>query len=228
MEDPEWLDFQAELDEKLPDTKLFMNGVSDFFETHPSVRLEGDSVIHSMKKRMKDFSHLREKIERKKTDGTDINPQNLFETVTDLAGVRLLLLFQDDFKVIDQSIRDRVGGGDWVLHEQPKAFTWDPEATRYFAGFNLEVIQRDTSYTSVHYLLKPRADSHVCCELQVRTLFEEIWGEIDHRINYPTPTDNVACREQLMVLSKIVGAGSRLVDSIQRSLLHEDGDSHES
>lgn len=88
----------------------------------------------------------------------------------------------------------------------------------------MEVIQRDTSYTSVHYLLKPRPDSHVCCELQVRTLFEEIWGEIVHRINYPTPTDNVACREQLMVLSKIVGVGSRLVDSIQRSLLHDDGD----
>ena len=228
MDDHEWADYQAELDEKLPDTKLFMNGVSDFFESHPSVRLEGNSVIHSMKKRIKNLGHLREKIARKKDEGRDINPHNLFETVTDLAGVRLLLLFQEDFGVIDQSIRNRVDGGDWVLHEQPKAFTWDPEATRYFGRFDLEIIQRDTSYTSVHYLLKPRADSHVCCELQVRTLFEEIWGEIDHRINYRTPTDIVACREQLMVLSKIVGAGSRLADSIQRSLLHEDREAPES
>ncbi|UWS81086.1 RelA/SpoT domain-containing protein [Phaeobacter sp. G2] len=227
MDDSEWAAFQEELDNKLPDTKLFMNGVSNFFESHPSVRLEGSSVIHSMKYRMKDLNHLREKVTRKKAEGRDISPHNLFETVTDLAGVRLLLLFQEDFGVIDKSIRDRVGGQDWVLHEKPKAFTWDPEATRYFDGFDLDIIQRDTSYTSVHYLLKPRADSHVCCELQVRTLFEEIWGEIDHRINYPTPTANVACREQLMVLSKIVGAGSRLVDSIQRSLLHEDGEAPE-
>jgi len=228
VEDSEWLEFKEELDKQLPDTRLFMNGVSDFFETHPSVMLKGNSVIHSMKKRMKDFSHIREKIDRKKLAGRNINPQNLFDSVTDLAGVRLLLLFQDDFSIIDQSIRSRVAGEDWALHEQPKAFTWDPEATRYFGGFDLEVIQRDTSYTSVHYLLKPRPESNVCCELQVRTLFEEIWGEIDHRINYPIPTDNVACREQLMVLSKIVGAGSRLVDSIQRSLLHEDGDLPES
>lgn len=129
MEDDEWLHFKAELDSKLPDSMLFMNGVNDFFETYPSVKLNRHSVIHSMKKRIKDIKHLREKIKRKKSAGRNINPQNLFETVTDLAGIRLLLLFQDDFRVIDTSIRARVAGGDWVLHEQPKAYTWDPEAT---------------------------------------------------------------------------------------------------
>jgi len=50
--------------------------------------------------------------------------------------------------------------------------------------------------------------------VQVRTLFEEIWGEVDHALNYPTPTETISCREQLKVLAKLVGAGSRLVDSI--------------
>ena len=58
----------------------------------------------------------------------------------------------------------------------------------------------------------------ICCEIQVRTLFEEIWGEIDHSINYPHPTDSVACKEQLRVLSKLVGTGTRLADSIFRTL----------
>jgi ppGpp synthetase/RelA/SpoT-type nucleotidyltranferase len=56
----------------------------------------------------------------------------------------------------------------------------------------------------------------LCCEIQVRTLFEEIWGEVDHQINYPFPSKSIACREQIKVLSKIVGAGSRLLDSLQR------------
>ncbi|WP_408735753.1 hypothetical protein [Acetobacter malorum] len=99
-----------------------------------------------------------------------------------------------------------------------KAFTWDPEAKQFFEHFELDIVFRDTYYTSVHYLIKPRADSPICCELQVRTLFEEIWGEVDHRINYPKKTEDISCREQLMVLSKIVGAGSRLVDSIQRTI----------
>lgn len=218
MNDDEWQAFLSSYQEQIPDTELFMEGIYRFFENHPSVRANGVRVIHSLKKRLKDTGSLRSKIDRKNAVGRGITPENLFREVTDLSGVRLLLLFQQDFSIIDAAIRTKIDGSDWVLHEKPKAFTWDPEATRYFADFDLEVVQRDTSYTSVHYLIKPRADAAICCELQVRTLFEEIWGEIDHRINYPTPTENVSCREQLMVLSKIVGAGSRLADSIRRTL----------
>lgn len=218
MTDDEWGEFLETYRNGIADTDIFMNSVHKFFSTHPTVKTEGGSVIHSMKTRLKDLEHLRYKIDRKNADGRGITPSNLFTTVTDLAGVRILLLFQQDFSIIDRSIRLRIGGGDWVLGERPKAFTWDPEATSFFKQFDVDVLQRDTSYTSVHYILKPRADAPVNCELQVRTLFEEIWGEIDHRINYPEPTSIVACREQLRVLSKIVGAGSRLVDSIQRTL----------
>ena len=44
----------------------------------------------------------------------------------------------------------------------------------------------------------------ICCEIQVRTLFEEIWGEIDHTINYPHSTESIACKEQLKVLTKLI------------------------
>ncbi|WGW05675.1 RelA/SpoT domain-containing protein [Tropicibacter oceani] len=218
MEDAEWNDFEAAYLAGREDTEIFMDGVQKFFSRHSLLKTDGVSVVHSIKARMKGLENLRAKIERKNSEGRGITPENLFEEVTDLAGVRLLLLFQGDFATVDAAIRAKVEGEDWVFHERPKAFTWDPEASLFFKNFDLQVDQRDTSYTSVHYLLKPRADRPICCELQVRTLFEEIWGEIDHRINYPVPTDNVSCREQLKVLSKIVGAGSRLADSIQRSL----------
>lgn len=51
----------------------------------------------------------------------------------------------------------------------------------------------------------------------MRTLFEEIWGEIDHTINYPHVTDSIACKEQLKVLAKLISSGTRLSDSIFRS-----------
>ncbi len=81
-------------------------------------------------------------------------------------------------------------------------------------GINVEV--KESFYTSIHYVVRPRADSEVACEIQVRTLFEEIWGEIDHQINYPTPTESLACQEQIRVLARLVGAGSRLADAIYR------------
>ncbi|CAN0654919.1 putative GTP pyrophosphokinase [Nitratireductor aquimarinus] len=198
------------------DLKTFMNGIVEYIGEHPDLTRPGSEIVHSFKSRLKDREHLREKITRKINDGKEITADNLFKEVTDLAGVRIMHLFQEHFTHIDAVVRKRVADGDWVLSEQARAYTWDPESAEYFRKFDLEVIQKPTSYTSVHYLIRPRADSPICCEMQVRTLFEEIWGEVDHQINYPVPTADLACKEQIKVLSKIIGAGSRLLDALNR------------
>jgi ppGpp synthetase/RelA/SpoT-type nucleotidyltranferase len=51
-------------------------------------------------------------------------------------------------------------------------------------GLDNNYQQKESYYTSIRYLVKPRHD-----EIQVRTLFEEIWGGIDHTIYYPHPFD---------------------------------------
>lgn len=203
-------------DEMRHDLKVFMDGVQHYLGDHPDLRTSGREIVHSYKCRLKDREHLRAKLERKRVEQNPISYDNLFEQVTDLAGVRIIHLFQEHFEQIDSVIRRKIIVGDWVLGERVTAYTWDPEAAEFFGKFDLDVVQKPTSYTSVHYLIRPRFDSPLCCEVQVRTLFEEIWGEVDHQINYPIPTANLACREQLKVLSKIVGAGSRLLDSLHR------------
>lgn len=206
----------AMFDSKDHELRIFMETVRRFVGDHPTLNDPSRPIVHSYKSRMKDRTHLAEKIRRKEAGGRNINSENLFAEVTDLSGVRILHLFQQDFAQIDEIIRSKVIEGDWVLGEKAKAYSWDPETVTFFAGFDLAVEQKDSFYTSVHYLIKPRADSPLTCELQVRTLFEEIWGEVDHRLNYPVASEVLACKEQLKVLSKIVGAGSRLLDSIQR------------
>jgi len=196
--------------------RTFMDGVFGFIGQHPDLNLPAHAAVHSYKSRLKDREHLRAKIGRKIAAGREITAENFFHEITDLAGVRILHLFQDDFRKIDEVIRSRVREEYWFFGEQPKAYTWDPEAADFFRGFDLEVVQKPTSYTSVHYLIRPKPNSPICCEVQVRTLFEEIWGEVDHQINYPQPTESIACREQIKVLSKIVGAGSRLLDALRR------------
>jgi ppGpp synthetase/RelA/SpoT-type nucleotidyltranferase len=64
---------------------------------------------------------------------------------------------------------------------------------------------------------KTNAASHFKCELQVRTLAEEVWGEVSHTIDYPDPTESVACKEQLKVLARLSSSCIRLVDSIFES-----------
>ncbi|WP_127564966.1 (p)ppGpp synthetase [Stenotrophomonas indicatrix] len=203
-------------DEIAHDLRIFSNGVVDYIGQHPTLVMPGDEVIHSYKSRLKDREHLRAKIARKEGEGRVITVDNIFDEITDLAGARFMHLFQGQFTQIDSVIRRRVELGDWHLSERPKAYTWDPEAAAFFRKHDLDTNEKASAYTSVHYLIRPRANSPLCCEVQVRTLFEEIWGEVDHRINYPKKTENLASREQIAVLSKIVGAGSRLLDSLTR------------
>lgn len=221
MSTSKYEDILCRFDEQRHDFSAFMNHIVDYIGRHPGLTKAGAEVVHSYKSRLKDREHLRDKLKRKEEEGRAITVDNVFDEITDLAGVRIMHIFQAHFSDVDKVIRARVAGGDWVLSERPKAYTWDPEAAEFFGAFDLDVVQKPTSYTSVHYLIRPRADSPICCELQVRTLFEEIWGEVDHKINYPKPTESVSCKEQIKVLSKIVGAGSRLLDSLYKVQAHE-------
>lgn len=193
--------------------------VENFFLNWPGFVYNNESVIHSIKTRIKDPEHLRDKLYRKLEEGKNINKENFRFEITDLVGIRILYLYQDQFKIIHNQIMQQIEKNrEWTLVEPPKAYSWDPESAQLFDDLGIEHDIKDTYYTSVHYVIKPCNNEHsICCEIQVRTLFEEIWGEIDHTINYPHPTESIACREQLKVLAKLISTGTRLSDSIFRS-----------
>ena len=201
--------------EKQYELKAFLQTVLFFFENNPALK----GIVHSVKSRMKDPEHLKDKIQRKLKSEKIIDENNLFTVVNDLIGVRVLYLYQDQFQLIHNELLKKVDETkDWMFVEAPKAYTWDPETREYFEKLNIHTEVRDTYYTSVHYVIKPNNElSNITCEIQVRTLFEEIWGEIDHTINYPHPTEIIACKEQFRVLAKLVSTGTRLADSIFRT-----------
>ena len=72
-------------------------------------------------------------------------------------------------------------------------------------------------YTSIHYVLGSNSVTRTTCEIQVRTLAEELWGEVDHAMNYPKESNIQTCREQIKVLARVTSSCSRLVDSIYRA-----------
>lgn len=200
----------------------FLNSVRYFFENNPTLTTGTMPVVHSVKFRLKDPDHLREKIirkeEQRKDEGLVITKENLFSVITDFAGIRILHIHQQQFSIIHNEIMQQLSNGDWMLIETPVAYTWDPECETFFSGYGINVKRKESYYTSVHYLVRPNnSETGVCCEIQVRTLFEEIWGEIDHTINYPHETDVLACREELRVLAKLISTGSRLADAIFRT-----------
>lgn len=185
------------------------------------------AVVHSLRSRLKDRSHLLDKLTRKylkcKSDRQpfDIDKDNLLLKINDLVGVRILHLYTRQIREIDAALREVFQEGQYDLLEGPFARSWDDESRQFFRDCQIQTQDSPSMYTSVHYVIGSASRTKVTAEIQVRTLAEEVWGEVDHSINYPHKTDSVACAEQLKVLARVTSSTSRLVDSIFLTLEDE-------
>lgn len=182
-------------------------------------------LIHSVKYRAKDPEHLRDKLERKWHEGSRSEVAlgvKIFSRVDDLAGIRLIHLNTQQFVAIHERINEICDFRKYRQPKKPIAYTWDIENRAIFNHAGVRAVLRETLYTSVHYVVEATHQPYRC-EIQVRTLAEEIWGEVSHTVNYPHPTSSVACREQLLALARVASGCTRLVDSIFASKVeHED------
>jgi len=178
-------------------------------------RIEG---VHSVRFRIKDVEHLLEKIIRKCCEGVEkykrITAENYHEVVTDLVGIRALHLFKDDCFKIDEGIRK-----DWQLTEAPKAYVraGDPDEFREaLRAHGLEVEEHKAGYRSVHYVASSRPGKRdIYVEIQVRTIFEEGWSEIDHKIRYPNFSDNPLLAYFLTIFNRMAGAADEMGSFVQ-------------
>jgi ppGpp synthetase/RelA/SpoT-type nucleotidyltranferase len=125
-----------------------------------------------------------------------------------------LHLHTKQFEQINRELRSIFDEQKFRLIEGPFARTWDDEYREFFKELGVETQKSPTLYTSVHYVIASGSQTTVTCEIQVRTLMEEVWGEVDHTINYPHATKEVACREQIRALARSTSSATRLVDAI--------------
>jgi len=179
--------------------------------------------VHSTKWRLKDPSHLEDKLLRKLAEAKGsrkpftISEKNLLYRINDLAGFRILHLHTQQIVPIDRELRAVFKEYRFSIFEKPKARTWDDESREFFQKAGIQPVKSPRMYTSVHYVVASNSSTKVTCEIQVRTLAEELWGEVDHTMNYPRESSVLSCREQIKVLARVTSSCSRLVDSIFRT-----------
>jgi putative GTP pyrophosphokinase len=94
--------------EKQFEYEQFLAGVLVFFQRHPQLNKTPLPIIHSIKSRLKDPSHLAEKLQRKLNAGRTITKDNIFSEITDFIGVRVLHLYQDQFPEINSAINKKI------------------------------------------------------------------------------------------------------------------------
>ena len=185
----------------------FAKSLMDYFENDPEL----GKFIHFMKSRIKDEGRLRAKLGEILTDTGE---QDLVGKVTDFAGVRIIHLHMDQFPDIHPLVSGILEEQKCTLLGKPEAYCWDMEYEDLFRRVGVKPVQRDTMYTTVHYDIAANQKSRVTCELQIRSLVDELWGEVSHRVNYPKESPSVSCQDQLKVLARLTSGCGRLVDSI--------------
>ena len=195
---------------------MFVESLVPYFINHPEL----GGLIHFIKYRIKDEDSLRAKLERL-TVSTQPEPMNepvsetnLFERISDLAGLRIIYLHTDQLMSIHPLILEILEEQRLVMAGSPTAYYWDVEYQELFENIGLKTELRGSMYTTVHYDIVANQRTKIKCELQVRSLMDEVWGEVSHRINYPTVSTSTTCQDQLKVLARLTSGCGRLVDSI--------------
>jgi len=179
--------------------------------THIADCLRQVDAVHSLKIRLKDPEHLIEKIIRKKFDDSSLNfsLENYRTQIPDLIGIRAIHLFKADWIKIHEFIT-----GKFELCKKPIANIRKGDSESFvheFRAKDCEIKEHKFGYRSVHYLVqsKPARGWHMA-EIQLRTIFEEGWSEIDHRIRYPYDTDNPILSQYLFMFNRLAGSADEM------------------
>jgi putative GTP pyrophosphokinase len=157
-------------------------------EIHRAVRelLEQHGFAPTIKYRVKRFSEYFDKLRRnaRKRKGPF--------AVTDLLGLRIICPFLEDVEQVKKLLTDRFE----VVETERKA-----------ADHNF----REFGYDSVHLLIKldrfeletPLPQSRRVCEIQVRTILQEAWAEVEHELVYKSRLSlpNESIRRKLAALN---------------------------
>ncbi|MDO6390596.1 RelA/SpoT domain-containing protein [Pontibacter sp. BT731] len=172
--------------------------------------------VHAVRYRVKDPLHLLRKIIRKKMEYPDrtIDEHNYVDWINDLAGVRVLYLYKASWQDIGQFIKDR-----WELKRPPIAYIGAGEAdfvADEFAAAGCDIRRHDHGYRAVHFVIRTQPNrQRYFVEIQLRTLFEEGWSEIDHTIRYPDQSCSATVRELLTILNRLTSQSDQLASFIR-------------
>jgi ppGpp synthetase/RelA/SpoT-type nucleotidyltranferase len=133
--------------------------------------------VHSIEVRAKSIESFRRKMARaREAESGEIPVLDPLTEITDLAGVRVITFFPKTLVEVDR-----------ILHEQFEIIEIDDKS---------ETLKEDDrfGYHSVHYLVRLQPNrtelaeygrfKDLVAEIQVRTVLQHVWAEIEHDIQY--------------------------------------------
>lgn len=174
--------------------------------------------VHSIKTRVKDAEHLIEKICRKcgseqSKKYLGISKDNYRDIIHDLIGVRFLTVSKEEWEpvcdmLLDLFPDDITPDSGYYMAEPPKAYV--RYGDRNIINGKIATETTHIGYRSQHYIVFFEG---IYCEIQVRTLAEEAFGEFDHRVKYPYRQDNTFLKRYSSSVSQLLDSVDELISS---------------
>lgn len=180
-------------------------------------KIQRCEAVHSVRWRIKSVSHLIKKIVRKLSDDQKpaekykgITVDNYKTIVTDLIGVRAIYLFKSDWEKVHKHILSR-----WVLKEHEPVTIYHRKGDImdiYDAYIDCKQEIHFYNYRSIHYLVPATKinSEQIYCEIQTRTIFEEGWSEIDHKVRYPDYSEDANLMSYLTIFNRLAGSADEM------------------
>lgn len=185
----------------------------EYFEIIQShiAKISSFEQVHSYRFRIKKTGSLLAKIIRKSAErGVKYTVADYFTKITDLLGIRILYVFKEDYWTVHQQIMAEYEnqlaqdisiklkkGDDKEIYEQLLR-----------EGSSVRVDENRT-YRSIHYTIYGKATdikAYPRVEIQTRTIFEEGWSEINHKLVYKRGAGSQELKKTSDLLSSMVGA----------------------
>lgn len=201
-------------------------------------------VIHSIRYRIKDANSLLVKIIQKSAKVPedpqhnleiekyrDISKDNYYKLITDLIGIRILIRYRYQWKIVHSLIWKLFNSTkdeyieDWIqdykrdpairyIVEKPKAYIKQEfdHITYEEIGKNIfDIRNSNDHYASLHYIINVGGSY---CEIQVRTIFDEAWCECNHDFVYKANIKSKKDKDTLEKLSTILSQHTTAAESI--------------
>ncbi len=184
--------------------------------------------VHSVRYRLKDIEHLIEKIIRKAVEYEDLNIVYNVDTylveITDIIGIRALYVFKSDYLALHNEIIARYKKN---FCEKPQVKLREGDDKKIYSGLRNVEFQVDSMYRSIHYTIRAaKGEIIVPVEIQTRSIFEEGWSEINHKLLYKNNglniDEEILLKQASSILSSLAGDCDTLAELMTRIVNKED------
>ena len=147
----------------------------------------------------------------------------------DTLGGRIIMYFISGFPIIDREINSHPEFE--IVKDDPPVAYLDHQLLSRFGMSEMKTKAKASGYASIHYIVKVRVpelqpEQYPCAEIQVRTLAEDIWSEVEHLLGYkPNKRTSLAVSKQFAILSRQLAVIDEQFNFFYEELLHYQAES---